>query len=62
MALEGLVSKRRDRPVSGTVEALDQGKEPSASVDGSGKRIPSNFVMNITAAVQPLCLVLWVRL
>jgi len=36
MGLEGLVSKHRDRLVSGRqVEALDQGEEPEASRDGA---------------------------
>jgi hypothetical protein len=33
MGLEGLVSKRRDRPCR---EALDQGEEQSAPADGAG--------------------------
>jgi hypothetical protein len=38
-ALEGLVSKRRDRPISGRqVEAPDQGEEPQASGDESDAR------------------------
>ena len=37
MGLEGLVSKRRDRPQSGRqVKALDQGEEPGSPGDGSG--------------------------
>ena len=37
MGLEGLVSKRRDRPYRGwPVEALDQGEEPDASGDEAG--------------------------
>jgi hypothetical protein len=35
MGLEGLVSKRRDRPYQArAIEALDQGEEPEASGDG----------------------------
>jgi hypothetical protein len=38
--LEGLVSKRKDRPLSlRTVEGLDQNEEPLAPRNGAGERV-----------------------
>jgi hypothetical protein len=39
MGLEGLVSKRRDRPYqAGRLKHWNQGEEPEASGDGAGDR------------------------
>ena len=52
--LEGLVSKRRDRPYqAGRSRQLGKGEEPQPPRDGAGDGLISNFLSNL---LQPLAL------